>query len=187
MHFSKEKTTLILRRIPKGMRLLAFFTLALGVALSALAGPVLAGATWGAVTGPVWLNPGYRFTVTDVDLTNPHQHVCMLYTVFSSDSEVQEGPFACSNQGAGTWVCDSSRNYLGATVTWQLSAHPSSSGCPSRNSVLGPQGSFQTGPTAVSLQSFTAAQEIPLEALFVIGLLATMVSLGFFRTWRKTS
>jgi hypothetical protein len=144
---------------------------------------VFAGATFGPVNGPEWLESGYRFTATNVTLTNPHQHVCMRYTVTPPGSLV--GPFSCTNEGGGTWTCTIAQNYTDATISWQLSAHPSPSGCPSENQVLGPAGSFQTGPTAVTLAGTMANGRLHTPLLVLLSVLALALGTTGVLVWRR--
>lgn len=151
-------------------------------------GTVHAAAVFGSYTGPVWLNPGYGFTVTLATLSSPHQYIGLLYTVDGGAAVCADcsctSPDCDPETGTGTWVCAIPSTYNNATIVWEMSAYPNVQ-C-SGNKVTGPTGSFSTGPTAIKGYALTAGAaeshivHIGLTALVVVGAVVFVLE----RVWK---
>ena len=156
-----------------------------------VAGPAKAGATFGDYTGPEWLEPslpGYRFTVDVISLTTPHDQICLVYDVggVPQDSEACSCTAPdCGVDGVGIWVCDIPANHPDTIITWDLSAYPGNS-C-TGTSVSGPNGSFSTGPTAITLASNSAIVNpgISFTVGGIVGILTILLAGLIWLIWRQ--
>jgi len=143
---------------------------------------VFAGASFGPVSGPIWLQPqGYQFIAVGVTLSDPHDHVCLAYTPETGTG----GTVACSFLGSGTWLCTIPQNYPNTTVNWQISAH-SEAICMGDDPVAGPSDSFETGPTSVTLTGIMANSRLQTPLLILLGILALAFSVTAVMVWRRT-
>ena len=146
-----------------------------------MAGTVYAAATFGTPTR-TWLNPVYRFTVPVTSLTSPDKSICLAY----SANGTAQTPVLCTCSGANcpggadaTYTCNIATNLISSTVTWDISAYTANNGCTGK-SIPGPTGSFNTGPTAVSLASFevqpqTATWLLPSGLILAFGAILLML------------
>ena len=144
-------------------------------------GLVFAGASFGSVTGPIWLQPeGYQFIAVGVTLDAPHDHVCLSYTPTAGTG----GTVACTDLTSGTWLCTIPQNYPNTTVNWQISAH-SEAICMGDDPVAGPSDSFETGPTSVTLTGIMANSRLQTPLLILLGILALAFSATAVMVWRR--
>ncbi len=168
------------------MKLKLWWILVVVVLAFMVAGTVYAAATFGAVTGPTKLNPGYRFTVPVTQLTNPDKSICLAYSVNSVAQPAVLCTCAGTNCPGGanaTYTCNIVSNSSNAVISWDISSYTANSGCTGK-SVQGPAGSFTTGPTAVSLASFNAtAQPASWVLLIGVAVLASTALLAI--RWRR--
>lgn len=122
---------------------------------------VLAGATFDPHSGPTWLNPGYRWAVRILSMSNPDKQVCLEYTVTPPAATTviacacDDSQFGDCNVGSGDWTCTIPGNLPNATVDWRLGTWSSGGGglCGDEKTPIA-NGSFGTGPLAVDLGSF---------------------------------
>lgn len=147
-----------------------------------MAGTVYAAATIGTASR-TWLNPGYRFTVPVTQLTNPDKSICLAYSV----NGTAQTPVLCTCSGANcpggadaTYTCNIATNLISSTVTWDISAYTANNGCTGK-SIQGPTGSFNTGPTAVSLVSLEAQPQTVTWSLPIGFVLASSLFLFVMR------
>jgi hypothetical protein len=144
-------------------------------------GLVFADASFGSVAGPIWLQPeGYQFIAVGVTLSAPHDHVCLSYTPATGTG----GTVACTDLGSGTWLCTIPQNYPDNTVNWQINAY-SQATCMGDDPVAGPSGSFETGPTAVTLTGIMANSRLQTPLLLLLGILALAFSVTAVMVWRR--
>lgn len=150
-----------------------------------------AAATFGAVTGPVFLNPGYQLDVEVTAMSEPHNNVCIDYTVSTGGSGLVSCicslPECDPTSSIGSWACVIPANYPSATIEWGVSAYPGDS-C-TGTSIGGPSGDFDTDPTALGLVGFTGTGWggfTPAGMLVVLGVLgAAVVVLGALWNTRR--
>jgi len=118
---------------------------------------VFAATTFGNWTGPVWLDPGYQFTIEVESMTPPDKMVCLTYTYDTTSDKTActcNSPDCAPDTGIGTWVCQIPDNLPNTTVSWDMSAYTPNCGA---KKTQGPTGSFGTGPTAVTLTDLSAS------------------------------
>lgn len=128
-----------------------------------LAAVVEAAATFGPLTGPTWLNPGYRWAVRVLTISNPDKIVCLDYTVTPPGTNTvlncacDDSVFGDCTVGTGDWTCTIPTNIPSATVTWRVGTWSAGSGgtCGSEKT-LAQNGSFGTGPLAVAVNGLQA-------------------------------
>jgi len=109
--------------------------------------------------GPDRFNsPGYGFDVT-LAHTDASQQVCLRWSADGGTNWLATA--ACTfNSGSGTWACDMPDNITDATITYQFWIGAAGDSC----AVTGDETlwtayhSFNTGPTDVRLDSFSAVQ-----------------------------
>lgn len=139
---------------------------------------VSAAATFGDVTGPIFLNPGYQFDADVTAMSDPQEHVCIDYSV-NGGGNVQY-PCTCSlpecdsTTSVGTWECVIPSTYQDATVSWDISAFPGGS-C-TGTKVLGDEGVFNTDPTALELIGFTVTGWGGFSLAGVVILLGALIA-----------
>ena len=118
-----------------------------------------AAATFGAWSGPIWLNPGYQFLVNIIAIDDPHHYVNLTYSV--NNGAAQCSPCSCTSPACdpvtalGQWVCTIPNNYSDSTISWDMSAYPART-CSLGSKEKGPADSFTTGPTSILLTKFTS-------------------------------
>lgn len=139
-----------------------------------------AAATFGPVTGPIYLNPGYQLDAEVTAMSDPHNNVCIDYTVSTGGSGLESCtcslPECDPASSLGSWACVIPGNYPSATINWVVSAYPGGS-C-TGTSLEGPSGNFTTDPTALELVGFTGAGWggfTPTGMLVVLGVLGAAV------------
>jgi hypothetical protein len=126
-----------------------------------------ADATFVSIAGPQWQSGNYVFTV-DATLTTPQKYVCVAYTYGAGAQQCDD----CT-AGPTIWSC-SIPEMANSTIAWNISAYPNTK-C-SGSAVLGSQGTFTTGPTAVKLTSFTTAS--PKGSILSSGSILLISTLG---------
>jgi len=152
----------------------------------ALTGTALAATFATRVSGPEWLNPGYRFyadsntawgesTCVELHPKNPeqgyHRYQCSYY----------------SDQGGGTyrWQCNTDTNYPNNTIEYQFFVCDSGTNCQTNcEAWSGFNWQFNTGPTAITLRALAAAPALP-AALPVAGVIVALGGLGGLVAWRR--
>ena len=92
----------------------SWWTFAVIIIMLTIVGTVHAAVVWGgAPTGPVYLNPGYQFTVVATAMNQGDDRVCLRYTV-SPGGATTTVACACTGPncgtGVGTWVCSITNN-----------------------------------------------------------------------------
>jgi hypothetical protein len=170
----KSRRLLSTRRT-KRVRVLLFLL----VVMLSFTGVVYGAVTIGGSSGPIWLNPGFRFTADVTAMSSPHTQVCLQYSV--DGAGVPLIPCTCSSPGCnpttdiGTWVCDIPINFSSATIDWDISAYYPGPSCPGFRA-QGPTGSFNTRPTATGLTSLAAAASTDSARLLLLPGLAILAS-----------
>ena len=169
--------------IKSGTIILLFISLAFMAVIS-----VFAAATFGSVSGPEWLNPGYQLDAEVTALSEPHNNVCLEFSVNSGAANLQSCSCTTPNcnptNGIGTWACVIPSNYNDAEISWDISAFPGGS-C-TGTKVQGPTGSFNTDPTAAELINFGISDSVgfsPHSGLILIASLIT-VAITFGVVWK---
>ena len=131
-------------------------------------------------TGPVWTNPGYRFTIDVTQISNPDSGVCLLYSVNGGSSTKSActctSPACAPATKLGTWVCTIPTNYNNSTISWDMSTY--SGNCGSQKT-FGASGTFSTGPTALRLVSFEAINTSGTFVHKVLPLVGALLAMGF--------
>lgn len=128
-----------------------------------LAAVVEAAATFGPLTGPTWLNPGYRWAVRVLTISNPDKQLCLDYTVTPPGTNTvlacscDDTLFGNCTTGTGDWTCNIPTNLPNATIAWQLATWSSGGGglCGDLKT-LAYSGTLNTGPLAVAVNGLKA-------------------------------
>jgi hypothetical protein len=140
---------------------------------------VSAAGTIDSVSGPDWDGSNYQWTVEVSQLSNPDKYICLDYVATGSNAQSGNILCACANpdptdgcvNATGQWICT-----LGAipdaTINWEVDCFTSASEnvCGGETDCSGSSsGEFQTGPTAVSLSSFTASTLFSAAVPWLLG------------------
>jgi hypothetical protein len=140
------------------------------------------------------VNPGYRLSVVLTKLSLSDKGVCLEYNVGGvlQPEEVCSctgtDPLCDRGTGLGTWVCAIPNNYLGASISWDMSTYTAGSGGACGNKATqGPTGDYFTGPTTVALSGGMAVARTGNHRLFsrVSVLLGIGLLTGLTALWTR--
>lgn len=148
-----------------------------------LAAVVQAAATFGPLTGPTWLNPGYQWALRVLTISSPDEIVCLDYTVTPPGTNTvlnctcDDSAFGDCTVGTGDWTCTLPTNLPNATIAWRVGTWSDGGGgtC-GFEETLAYSGSLGTGPLAVALSSLRAmAGEGPGGVALAVALAAAVL------------
>jgi hypothetical protein len=157
-------------------------------------GSAIAAASFGGFTGPVWINPGYRFTLDVSSISEPDKVVCLQYSVnnyTNTENCSCHSPECDPSTSMGTWTCTIPQSYNNTTISWDMSTWTAGSDNACGNKATqGPTGTFDTYPTAMTFSSFssrTNGEISPVLPAILVTILfgADLISrVDFQRLWR---
>jgi hypothetical protein len=137
--------------------------LMLAVSLALAVGAWGVATVYAASTGPVWVNPGYRFTES---ITGS---ICAQFQVVQGATVLE--PWTACTGTAPNYTCQNATNYPNASITFQFRTRTNGA-CTAGGGWTDQTAdyiTFNTGPTAVTLATLDA-QPQPASWLLPVGL-----------------